>query len=411
MWVRMFERMARNVVQLGTLHAVLPNGTEMSFGTGDAPFARIHMTDWETVRKIALRPDLALGEAYTDGTLIIDNDDLHGLLELAIRNRANGSKPGWFHYPFQFAQMSLRRIAQFNPIGKAQQNVAHHYDLSGALYDLFLDEDRQYSCAYFRSPDDTLEQAQQNKKHHIARKLRLSPGHRVLDIGCGWGGLALTLARDYGAQVVGVTLSKEQHEIATRRVAEAGLQDKVDIRLQDYRHVNGTFDRIVSVGMFEHVGAPHFDEYFGHVKRLLHEDGISLIHTIGRSDPPGTTNPWITKYIFPGGYCPAMSETMRSVETQGLIAADIEIWRLHYAQTLAHWHRRFVRNIDRARQIYDDRFCRMWRFYLVSCEQTFRFDGLSVFQFQLAPKLETVPVTRDYLYQPVDTPDLRHAAE
>jgi len=411
MWTRAFERMASRVVLYGTLHVVLPNNKEMTFGTGDVPVVRIRITTWDALRRIALRPDLAVGEAYMDGTMTIDGDDLYGFLELAIRSRAQDPVRPWFHKPFEFAQKAFRRAAQFNPIGKAQENVAHHYDLSGAFYDLFLDEDRQYSCAYFRTPGDTLEQAQANKKHHIARKLRLSPGQTVLDIGCGWGGMAITLAQDYGMRVVGVTLSKEQHAVATRRVEEAGLQDQVDIRLQDYREVTETFDRIVSVGMFEHVGVPHYDEYFGHVRRILHEDGIALIHTIGRAGPPGITNPWIAKYIFPGGYCPAISETMRSVEDQQLIATDVEIWRLHYANTLAHWYSRFTQNIDKAREIYDERFCRMWRFYLASCELSFRYDDMEVHQYQLSRNINAVPLTRDYLYRGKPSSAVRHAAE
>lgn len=411
MWVRLFERMATNVVQLGTLHTVLPNKKEMTFGTGNVPIVRIHINDWATVRRMAFRPEFALGEAYMTGALTIQDDDLYGLLELAIRNRAHGVAAAWFQIPFRILQSSLRRIAQFNPVAKAQKNVAHHYDLSGELYDLFLDKDRQYSCAYFRSPDDTLEQAQENKKHHIAKKLRLSEGQSVLDIGCGWGGLAITLARDYGVLVVGVTLSKEQHAVATKRVKNAGLQNRVDIRLQDYRHIHETFDRVVSVGMFEHVGVPHYDEYFGQVRQLLSDNGIALIHTIGRSSPPATTNPCITKYIFPGGYCPALSETTRSIEDQQLIAADIEIWRLHYAETLAHWHRRFLRHQHEIQALYDDRFCRMWRFYLVSSELTFRYDSLVVFQFQLSRQVDAVPITRDYLYAAQSGSKLQHAAE
>jgi len=303
-----------------------------------------------------------------------------------------------------------RRLDQFNPVTRSRSNVAHHYDLSGELYDLFLDEDRQYSCAYFARPDMTLEEAQAAKKAHIARKLLIKPGMRVLDIGCGWGGMGLTLARDFGADVTGVTLSREQHAMANARAEKAGLSDKARFELMDYRDVAGQFDRIVSVGMFEHVGVPHYDEYFASVHRLLRPDGIALIHTIGRAGPPGATSPWITKYIFPGGYCPAMSEAVAAIERHHLVTTDVEVWRLHYAETLREWRRRFEANIDRVRALYDDRFCRMWRYYLIASELTFRLNNQVVFQFQMSPKQDSVPLTRDYLY-PGDSDDLRHAAE
>jgi cyclopropane-fatty-acyl-phospholipid synthase len=303
-----------------------------------------------------------------------------------------------------------KRIDQYNPVGKAKENVAHHYDLSGALYDLFLDEDRQYSCAYFRTPDMTLESAQAAKKAHIAGKLLIEPGMRVLDIGCGWGGTALTLARDYGARVVGVTLSEEQLNVAQARAAAAGLADRVEFRLMDYRAVTGSFDRIVSVGMFEHVGVPHYRDYFGKVHDLLAPDGVALIHTIGRTMPPSYTSPWFEKYIFPGGYCPALSEVMVAVEEAGLVETDIEVWRLHYAQTLRHWHDRFVARQGEALALYDERFCRMWRFYLVGAEMSFAHLRLVVFQVQLAHQQQSVPLTREYLYAPGHAP-LAHAAE
>jgi cyclopropane-fatty-acyl-phospholipid synthase len=302
------------------------------------------------------------------------------------------------------------RIArQFNPAGRSRANVAHHYDLSGALYDLFLDADRQYSCAYFARPGMTLEQAQEAKKAHIAAKLLLEPGMRVLDIGCGWGGMALTLARRHGARVLGVTLSQEQHRVATERARAAELSGQVEFRLADYRSVEGTFDRILSVGMFEHVGVPHYRTYFRTLCDRLAPDGVALVHTIGRAAPPGATNPWIAKYIFPGGYCPALSEVAAAVEKEGLWQTDIEVWRLHYAETLRHWHDRFMANIDTARALYDERFCRMWRFYLVASELTFRLNRQCVFQIQLARRQDAVPLTRDYLHRP--RRDLALAAE
>lgn len=411
MWTRLLDGALSRLIETGTLHVRLPDNRLLSFGDGREPVISVALSDWTALRRLVLNPDLAVGEMYMEGRLTVEDDDLRGLLTLAIVNMARQPRQIWFQRIATLFRSARRRVSQFNPVGKARENVAHHYDLSGELYSLFLDADQQYSCAYFRDPSDTLEQAQSNKKHHIARKLLIEPGMKVLDIGCGWGGLALTLARDYGARVVGVTLSKEQHSVAVARVREAGLEDKIDIRLQDYRHVDEQFDRIVSVGMFEHVGVPHYDEYFSHVRDKLKEDGIALIHTIGRTTPPGMTNPWVLKYIFPGGYCPAMSETMQAVEHQNLVVTDVEVWRLHYAETLKHWYDRFMANIDRVRALYDDRFCRMWRYYLIASELTFRLNGQVVFQFQLSRDQQAVPLTRDYLYSDELSAHMRHAAE
>ncbi len=410
MWTKLLDVFVTHLFRKGDFSLTYPDGTTRRYGDGGSPSAAITLHDPALPRKIILAPELAVGEAYMDGTLTVTDDDLRGFLTLAVSNMAAQGKP-WFHRPLDFYRRLSRYINQFNPAKRARANVAHHYDLSGELYDLFLDEDRQYSCAYFSRPDMTLEQAQAAKKRHIADKLLLKPGMRVLDIGCGWGGMALTLARDYGAEVVGVTLSKEQHALATRRAAEAGLSDKVQFHLMDYRAVTGTFDRIVSVGMFEHVGVPHYRAYFRNVHDLLAEDGVALIHTIGQTDEPGATNPWILKYIFPGGYCPSLSEATRAIEVNALHTCDIEVWRLHYAETLRHWHDRFMANIDRARELYDDRFCRMWRYYLIACEATFRHNSQVVFQFQLSRRQDAVPLTRDYLYSEDAAKDQRHAAE
>ncbi len=411
MWTGLFDRMLEYIFQTGNLLVTMPDGTRHRYGDGKMPTVAVAFHDPDLPRRMIYNPDLALGEGYMNGSITIEGDDLYELLWLVISNVALQKAPIWWQRPLTGIRRSLRWVQQFNPVGRARANVAHHYDLSGELYDLFLDRDRQYSCGYFRQPNDTLEQAQTNKKRHIASKLLIEPGMSVLDIGCGWGGLGLTLARDYGARVVGVTLSREQHAVARARADKAGLSDRVDFRLMDYRHVSETFDRVVSVGMFEHVGAPHYREYFNNLHRMLRPDGVALIHTIGRTHPPGFTGPWINKYIFPGGYVPAMSEAMAAVEKEGLIATDIEIWRLQYAETLKHWHQRFVDNIDKARVLYDDRFCRMWRYYLIASELTFRLNRQVVFQFQLAHRQEAVPLTRDYLYRPTETSDLRHAAE
>src|SRR6056297_48817 len=409
MWTTTLDRLLLHLFSSGDLKITFPDGVPRRYGDGSGQTVAVTLHDDSLPRKIVMSPDMAVGEAYMDGRLTIEDDDLYGFLDLAIRNIAENGQP-WFRRPLVMGRHLMRRVAQFNPMGRAQANVAHHYDLSGALYDLFLDGDRQYSCAYFRDPGMTLDQAQEAKKQHIAGKLLIEPGMRVLDIGCGWGGMGQTLARDQGADVLGVTLSREQHAMATARAEKAGLADKARFELMDYRKVEGSFDRIVSVGMFEHVGVPHYDEYFRTVMQRLDPQGIALIHTIGRADPPGVTSPWITKYIFPGGYVPAMSEALKAIEKQHLFATDIEIWRLHYAETLRHWHDRFMANIDKARALYDERFCRMWRYYLLACELTFRLNRQVVFQFQLSPKQDAVPLTRDYLYRD-DVRAMQHAAE
>jgi cyclopropane-fatty-acyl-phospholipid synthase len=407
MWNSALDRLLSHLVRQGELSVTFPDGTTRSYGAGE-PSAAVTLHASDLPRRLVLTPQMALGEGYMDGELTIEGDDLRSFMDLITRNAAANGLPG-FQKPMEWLRRMGRRLAQFNPAPRARRNVAHHYDLSGALYDLFLDADRQYSCAYFARPDMTLEEAQEAKKQHIARKLLIEPGMRVLDIGCGWGGMGLTLARDFGAEVLGVTLSTEQHGVATARARDAGLSDRARFELMDYRKVQGPFDRIVSVGMFEHVGLPHYREYFSKVHDLLTPDGIALIHTIGRTTPPGATSPWITRYIFPGGYCPSLSETTQAVEQSGLGSTDVEVWRLHYAETLKEWHARFVANEDKARALYDDRFCRMWRFYLLASEYTFRNAGQVVFQLQLSRRQDAVPLTRDYLY-PAEARDAQQLA-
>lgn len=408
MWDRVLDTMLRQFFVTGALDLTYPDGTTRRYGPGDSPDVHLTLTDPALVRRLVLSTELALGEGYMDGTLSIAGDDLDAFFTLITRN-ARQSDPPWRRWAMRLRR-AKRIIDQHNPAHRARENVAHHYDLSGDLYDLFLDADRQYSCAYFVRPSMTLEDAQAAKKHHIAAKLCLQPGMEVFEIGCGWGGMALTLAQDYGVRVLGVTLSREQHKLATERAARAGLSDRVRFELRDYRAVTGQFDRIVSIGMFEHVGVPHYAEYFDTVRDRLKPDGIALIHTIGRTAPPGATSPWITKYIFPGGYCPSMSEMAAAVETSGLYPTDLEVWRLHYAETLRHWHDRFKANEDRAHALYDDRFCRMWRYYLKASEHTFRHNRQAVFQMQIAHRPDAVPLTRDYLY-PATAPREMRAAE
>jgi len=398
MWNSLFDRMLGHIVQAGSLRLTMPDGSTKTYGSG-APELGLIVKNPDLPRKAVLNPSLAVGECYMEGGLEIENDDLDAFFRFMIPN-INAAGVPWFMVPLDLARRAVRRFRQFAPVGKAQANVAHHYDLSRDLYDLFLDDDRQYSCAYFEHDDMPLDAAQAAKKHHIARKLLIEPGMRVLDIGCGWGGLGLTLARDYGAQVVGVTLSKEQHAIAVQRAREAGLEGQVDFRFTDYRKVTESFDRIVSVGMFEHVGVPQYNEYFAFVNAHLKDDGLALIHTIGHVGPANEADPWITKYIFPGGYTPALSEMQKAIDKQCLVTCDVEALRTHYAKTLRHWYDRFMVNEDKARSLYDERFVRMWRWYLKSMEASFTVGTLLVYQAQLGKRLDSAPITRDYLYAP-----------
>ena len=394
----LFGLLLDQVVHHGTLRVGDAKGNFKAYGDGAGERITIRLNDGGPHLGLALNPYLKLGEAYMDGHLTVDAPHtIYDFLELLLSNLGTqyASRPMELYAALRRMK---RRLDQHNPVGKAQANVAHHYDLDGGLYDLFLDADKQYSCAYFEHPDMSLEEAQLAKKRHIIAKLDIKPGQRVLDIGCGWGGMALTIARETGASVVGVTLSREQHKVATNRALERALADRVEFRLQDYRDVEPGFDRIVSVGMFEHVGVGHYAEYFNNVERLLNPDGVALIHTIGRLDPPAATNPWIAKYIFPGGYIPALSEMTASVEPTGLMMTDIEVLRLHYAMTLREWRRRFMARREEAVALYDERFARMWEFYLAASETSFRYEGMVNFQMQLTRKVDALPLTRDYIH-------------
>jgi cyclopropane-fatty-acyl-phospholipid synthase len=349
-------------------------------------------------RQLVLNPALALGELYMDSRLVVTRGCIYDVLALISSNLA-WTEPHGIAKAMTRLRSKLRPISQRNNQRRAKHNVAHHYDLDGRLYELFLDDDRQYSCAYFERPSQSLNDAQLSKKRHIAAKLLVEPGHRVLDIGCGWGGLALYLADLCCAEVTGVTLSEEQLAIAAARAQERGLAEHVNFRLQDYRAVMETFDRIVSVGMFEHVGVGYYGAFFDKAAQLLSDDGVILLHSIGRMDGPGATNPWMEKYIFPGGYAPSLSEVLPAIERAGLIITDIEILRLHYAETLRAWREHFLARREEAQALYDERFCRMWEFYLAACECAFRHSGLMVFQIQLAKRLDAVPLTRDYIGQ------------
>lgn len=351
---------------------------------------------------LALNPHLVVGEAYMDGSLTIERGSLYDFLDLLGRNMTHLDHQPMDRVVRDIGKL-LRMAGQINPVGRSRRNVAHHYDLSDRLYDLFLDRDRQYSCAYFTDPGMTLDEAQEAKKRHLAAKLLLRPGHRVLDIGSGWGGLALGLARAAEVEVTGITLSEEQFEVAERRACEAGLAERARFHLRDYRQETGRYDRIVSVGMFEHVGRPQYGRFFRKIRELLADDGVAVLHSIGQMGVPSAGSPWLRKYIFPGGYAPALSEVFPVIERAGLWITDVEILRLHYAETLKRWRERFEANRSQVRGIYDERFCRMWEFYLAGCEMTFRRRDMMVFQIQLAKAVDTVPLTRSYLYEPERT--------
>lgn len=402
---RALDWLLHKVMTQGSLRLTYPGGAVRHYGGGTSPAAAglrpvsVAVQDAATVRALLRDPDLGLAEGYMDGRITIADDDLAGLLMLVMANRVEDSRA------FRIWRMIgprrvLRMVTQRNRPDRAQRNAAHHYDLSGELYDLFLDADRQYSCAYFQRPDMTLDEAQAAKKHHIARKLALEPGMSVLDIGCGWGGMAITLARDYGARVTGITLSREQLDYGRRRIAAEGLQDRIRLELIDYREIEGQFDRIVSVGMFEHVGVPNYSGFFRVIRQRLTGDGVALIHSIGNSATPAPTSSFITRYIFPGGALPSLSEIASAVERENLTITDIEVLRLHYAHTLSLWYERFMAHEDTARALYDERFVRMWRYYLIVSEMAFRLERLVVFQIQLTRRNDVLPLTRAYMADP-----------
>ncbi|OIQ84570.1 cyclopropane-fatty-acyl-phospholipid synthase [mine drainage metagenome] len=395
----LLDKILETLIVAGDLTVICPNGLSRRYGDGDIPNVKsavVRIRNRMTLQKLAVHPSLALGEAYMDGDLVVEEGGLFNFLSLCLYNIGRARRSGRLGWPDHVSRLFRHRLMH-NPLSRSQRNVAHHYDLSGQLYQLFLDDDLQYSCAYFAHPGMSLEEAQNAKKRHLAEKLLLQPGMRVLDIGSGWGGMALFLARHYGVRVTGVTLSEEQLKTARQRVEAEGLTDSVSFELRDYRHVEGRFDRIISVGMFEHVGVGHYPEFFRQIRRLLVEDGVAMLHSIGRSDGPGITNAWIRKYIFPGGYIPSLSEVLPHVENAGIVLTDMEILRIHYALTLKEWRKRFISQWDKVRDLYDETFCRMWDFYLACCEASFLYDNLMVFQVQLAKSIESVPLTRSYI--------------
>jgi cyclopropane-fatty-acyl-phospholipid synthase len=377
-------------IKAGCLSIIDPSGQKLVFeGPANGPEATIKVADRKLLRRMFVIPDLYVGEGYMDGAITVEQGSLYDVIDFCACNLMPR-----LHDP---SAATVQTTHQHNVVGKAQANVAHHYDLNRRLFELFLDRDLQYSCAYFTHREESLEDAQVNKKKRVAAKLVLEPGMRVLDIGSGFGGLALHLAKTFDVSVVGLTLSEEQWAVSQQRARAAGLEGKVTFKLLDYRRESGCYDRVVSVGMFEHVGQSHYDEFFGKVRDLLAEDGACLLHSIGRMSPPGHTSPFLIKYIFPGGYAPALSEPIAAIERAGLLVTDVEILRLHYAETLRHWHARFQANRDKVRALYDERFCRMWEYYLLLCEIGYRRLNWMVFQAQIARSLTTVPLTRAYL--------------
>jgi len=393
----LLQRIIERLVRIGNLTVTGANGASRRFGDGSGQHVHLVLRTRKAELAIGLDPMLALPEAFMDGDLDVIEGDILGFLHIAYQNMGpSGVEAAWTK-TVEGLRHAFRRLQQLNTTGRSRRNVQRHYDLSGEMYKLFLDTDMQYSCAYFERPDMTLEEAQLAKKRHLAAKLCMKPGLSVLDIGCGWGGLGLYMARNFEADVLGVTLSTEQHAVATERAHAEGLQNHAHFELRDYRHLTERFDRIVSVGMFEHVGVNHYRTFFEKCAPLLKPDGVMVLHSIGRSGPPCATNAFIRKYIFPGGYIPALSEILPIIEKSGLMVSDVEILRLHYAETLKNWRERFMANRERAKEIYDERFCRMWEFYLAGSEASFRWQDMMVFQIQLTRRNDIVPLTRDYI--------------
>jgi cyclopropane-fatty-acyl-phospholipid synthase len=383
------------IFKTGTLFVEAPDGRILEVGDRTGNPVSLKIEDHGAALRLLYDPSLALGELFMNRRITLSQGTIYDFLALTWRNLGLAEPPGPAKL-LAHARRAGRRFFQINDSSRAKRNAAHHYNLDGRLYDLFLDADRQYSCGYFEHPHQSLDDAQQAKKRHIAAKLHLHPGAHVLDIGSGWGGLALYLDEVCDAHVTGITLSEEQLAVSRQRAANSG---NITFRLKDYRDVTDAFDRIVSVGMFEHVGLPYYDRFFEKTHALLRDDGVMLLHTIGRIDVPGGTNAWMAKYIFPGGYVPALSDMMPSIERAGLIVTDVEVLRLHYAETLRSWRERFMANRAAAEALYDDRFCRMWEYYLAACETAFRFGNLVVFQIQLTKELAALPITRDYILE------------
>jgi cyclopropane-fatty-acyl-phospholipid synthase len=393
----LLRRIVERLIRTGNLKMTGSDGKTHQFGDGTGEPVHVRFKTPHAERAVAMHPTLALPEAYMDGEVDVVEGGLLSFLRIAYENMGmDGINPHWTR-TIEALRVAVRGLQQINTASRSKRNVQRHYDLSGEMYKLFLDADLQYSCAYFQRPDMTLEEAQLAKKRHIAAKLKMKQGLTALDIGSGWGGMALYLARNFDAEVLGVTLSTEQHTVSTERARTEGLENRAHFEIKDYRSLSERFDRIVSIGMFEHVGVNYYKAFFEKCATLLKPDGVMLLHTIGRSGPPSATNAFIRKYIFPGGYIPAMSEVLPHIERAGLIVTDVEVLRLHYAETLKNWRERFMANRDRAKAIYDEHFCRMWEFYLAGSEAAFRWQDMVNFQFQITRRNDALPMTRDYM--------------
>ncbi|CAN5169925.1 cyclopropane-fatty-acyl-phospholipid synthase family protein [soil metagenome] len=393
---RLLRYFLRQYIRRGSITFTTAKGTRFTCGDGTGKPVRVRFVTAAAARQLLFDPEMALGEIFMDGLMVMEQGSIADLLAIALDQP--DMLPRWAGLQW-WVRYLMRHAQQFNPRSRSRNNVSHHYDLDGRLYSLFLDADKQYSCAYFETPDSTLDDAQLAKKRHLAAKLLIENGQRVLDIGSGWGGLGLYLAEMTGADVTGITLSTEQLQVSNARAEEKNIASSARFVLEDYRDIPGPFDRIVSVGMFEHVGVDHYDTYFKRCAELMTDDGVMVIHSIGRSEPPGITNPWIAKYIFPGGYIPALSEVLPAIERAGLLVCDIEILRLHYAETLKAWRERFMARREEAVRLYDERFARMWEFYLAASEMSFRKQAVMNFQIQLTKRQSVVPMTRDYMAQ------------
>ncbi|MEF9948606.1 MAG: cyclopropane-fatty-acyl-phospholipid synthase family protein [Comamonas sp.] len=407
---RLTEKLLRHafepLVKTGRLEVTLPSGKTLLFGDDGQPQAGIRFTDKRAIFALLRDPDLNFGEMFMQERLLVEKGSVYDVLELVLRHARYVPVSATVRM-LDAWRMKLRPLLQNNLRSKSRTNVAHHYDLDDRLYQLFLDSERQYSCAYFEQGTEDLETAQLAKKRHIAAKLLIEPGQRVLDIGCGWGGLSRYLAEVAGAaHVTGITLSTEQLAGAKHKASQSTHSENLEYRLEDYRDMNreehGAFDRIVSVGMFEHVGTGFHDAFFRKCHELLSDDGVMLLHFIGNSDVPDFNNPWIERYIFPGGHIPSMSEFTPAIERSGLVICDIEVLRLHYAQTLRLWRERFMARRAQAAALYDERFCRMWEFYLSMSESAFRYQDIAIFQVQLSRRQDAVPLTRDYMHKRED---------
>jgi cyclopropane-fatty-acyl-phospholipid synthase len=391
---RLLRYFLNQFIRRGAMTFTTASGAKFSCGDGTGEPVAVRFLTTDAERRVLLNPELGLGEVFMDGTFVVENGSIADVLAILLDQPE--MLPRWAMLQWWLRYL-VRHVHQFNPRGRARNNVAHHYDLDGRLYSLFLDADKQYSCGYFETPEATLDDAQLAKKRHLAAKLLIGRGERVLDIGSGWGGLGLYLAEMTGAKVTGITLSTEQLQVANARAAEKDLAQSAKFFLEDYRDIPGPFERIVSVGMFEHVGVDFYDIYFKRCAELLTDDGVMLLHSIGRSHGPDVTNPWIAKYIFPGGYIPALSEVIPAIERAGLLVCDVEILRLHYAETLKAWRERFMARREEAVRLYDERFARMWEFYMASAEMSFRKQNMMNFQILLAKRQGVVPMTRDYI--------------